>query len=164
MPAGMVEFANALRELSQRLELLHAWPFRLQEAFFLPFSQHANADALGSHCKWPKLQELIIRGFCELPSSGPGRATMTPFDIMIAAAKTTLAIPKLRLMEIATTDDTKYLDFDTEYRDIGLAGFNEDEERAIIKAYAPSPTAEAKLGHEDECGDKPPYRLFKWST
>ncbi|KAG8161960.1 hypothetical protein KVR01_007725 [Diaporthe batatas] len=93
IPDSVVEFAAALRELSQSLKSLHTpqWPARIHEAFFSPFyeNSHAGADsaASGSPCTWPNLQHLTLNGNGGFYTGGRGHPTSSAVDMLIAAAK-----------------------------------------------------------------------------
>jgi hypothetical protein len=60
----MEAFAHELRDLSQTLDYLRVTCSGLHPAFFLSFSDNADAAGSGSHCAWPKLQHLDLEIFC----------------------------------------------------------------------------------------------------
>ncbi|POS75850.1 hypothetical protein DHEL01_v205756 [Diaporthe helianthi] len=168
---SMVEFANELRELSHSLEHLRISVFRLHEAFFLPFSDRADTDAAASisHRAWPKLEQLFLSSFSELPISGLGRAPLKPVEILLAAAKATLLMPNLKSVTIVTPQRRQLLIVTREKPRVPrvfLRGFSKNDEKAILAAYAHLIGAGAKLvdEHKYPMGMLPYMRIFQVPT
>lgn len=167
----MKVIAKPLRDLSRNLEEFYTERFELHDAFFLPFSENADTDTAdsASSLTWPKLENLILRGVNEFSNLGPDQATLSPLDIVLAAAKAILAMPNLKSMEISRPGSW-HLIFArrpsngvhiVRFCRMCLQGFSEDEERRILAAYAPFIGTDVRLAKVFKKGQQPPSRCFR---
>ena len=158
-----------MRDYSQGLESLCVHNIDLHQSFFQPFSDKCEIKRSLSTWQWPNLKDIFLDFGTYGPYVAPGRFSLTPVELLLAAGRAATAMPRLEAFNVCCTDEDDKQQFFVVQREcyessarpgrslVEFLAFSKDDIRRILAAWVPFMRAEACLVREEFDDDSAAY-------